>query len=484
MKKAVFHLSVRAVVLLAASRLWYGCPVQAPAAEPVAAPASSATGGKTPPRFVISDFGAVADGKTVNTKAIQSAIDKCATSGGGVLVVPKGTFLSGAIFLKQGVNLCVEKDGVSRGPPTRRLSADSNALGRRGRAVDFGIRECRRPDATSIFRARGRSMDRVKSGYRAIRGGRLAEGRSEATAACADRPPAARRGRPRLIGIQNCKHVHVAGLNLHNQAVWCLFILYSEDVVAENLRITAEHNIPSSDGIDIDSCKRVRINNVYIDVNDDCISIKSGKDADGLRVNRPAEDIVVENSHFAYGHGRRGHGQRDLRAASAMSRSRNCVCRFRQLGAHPLQDAAQPRRRGGEHHLSRHQTARDHGRPSNSTWNGGWCGPSRRPPRCCRSCAMSKSSTYPGDVNSVGIIHGLKDSPIRTSNLTIAGSRRNGVSAWNTAQRGPLGAGTEGECRRTNHENGCAIVLWRCATRPVVGFFSKPHEFRNCEAKP
>jgi polygalacturonase len=65
-------------------------------------------------RYLITDFGAVADGKTVNTKSIQAAIDKCASSGGGVLVVPKGTFLSGAIFLKQGVNLLVEKDGVSK----------------------------------------------------------------------------------------------------------------------------------------------------------------------------------------------------------------------------------------------------------------------------------------------------------------------------------------------------------------------------------
>src|ERR1035438_10084675 len=73
------------------------------------------TGGQAQKRFVVSDFGAVADGKTVNTKAIQAAIDKCAASGGGVVVIPKGTFLSGAIFLKQGANLLLEKDGVLKG---------------------------------------------------------------------------------------------------------------------------------------------------------------------------------------------------------------------------------------------------------------------------------------------------------------------------------------------------------------------------------
>src|SRR5450759_5408601 len=85
------------------------------AAFALAISAVSQTGGKTPTRFVISDFGAVADGKTVNTKPIQAAIDKCAASGGGVVVVPRGAFLSGAIFLKQGVNLSVEKDGVLKG---------------------------------------------------------------------------------------------------------------------------------------------------------------------------------------------------------------------------------------------------------------------------------------------------------------------------------------------------------------------------------
>ena len=66
-------------------------------------------------RYVVTDYGAVADGSTVNTKSIQAAIDKCASSGGGIVVIPKGVFLSGAIFLKQGVNLLVEKDGVLKG---------------------------------------------------------------------------------------------------------------------------------------------------------------------------------------------------------------------------------------------------------------------------------------------------------------------------------------------------------------------------------
>ena len=249
------------------------------------------TGGKAPKRFVISDYRALADGSTVNTKAIQSAIDKCAASGGGVVVVPKGTFLSGAIFLKQGVNLLVEKDGVLK----RTTNIDDYPL------INTRWEGTEEPWTSSFVNAEGMT-DLEISGEGTIDGsgeewlqnsgqGRGQAGRGAAGASGATRPPGPpqqRRGRPRLVGIQNSKRVHVAGLNLHNQAVWCLFILYSEDVLAENLHITAEHNIPSSDGIDIYSSKRVRVNNVYIDVNDDCISIKSGKDADGLRVNRPA----------------------------------------------------------------------------------------------------------------------------------------------------------------------------------------------------
>jgi polygalacturonase len=106
-----------------------------------------------------------------------------------------------------------------------------------------------------------------------------------------------------LICFQNCKRVRITRLRLKQEAIWCLHILYSEDVVVDGIDIRADHNIPSSDGIDIDSSKKVRVRNVDIDVNDDCITIKSGKDEDGLRVNRPSEDIIVENSRMHYGHG-------------------------------------------------------------------------------------------------------------------------------------------------------------------------------------
>lgn len=249
-------------------------------------------------KYLVTDFGAKGDSLTVNTKAIQDCIDQCTANGGGTVVVPKGVFISGAIFLKKNVSLLVEKGARLKGSvepadypqiPTRwegeervwtsalinAIDLDGISLSGEGTVDGSGdtwtARGARRPSADST------AARPVNSGTRL--------------------------GRPRLIAIQNCRHIKVSDLHLHNEASWGLFVLYSTDVAIANLNITADHNIPSSDGMDIDSSNQIHISGSYIDVNDDCISIKSGKDEDGLRVNRPAEDILIEKCHFAYGHG-------------------------------------------------------------------------------------------------------------------------------------------------------------------------------------
>ena len=106
-----------------------------------------------------------------------------------------------------------------------------------------------------------------------------------------------------MIVIQNCKQVRVSGLSLKNEASWGLVFIYCEDVVVEGVTVRVTEYVPSSDGMDVDSCRRVRITRCDIQAHDDCISIKSGRDEAGLRANRPSEDIVVENTRFGYGQG-------------------------------------------------------------------------------------------------------------------------------------------------------------------------------------
>jgi polygalacturonase len=369
-------------------------------------------------RCLVTESGAIGDGKTLNTKAIQAAIDACAArKGGGTLVVPKGTFLSGAIFLKQGVNLLVEKDGVLKGSTnpddypqiqsrwegTEELYTASfvNADGVTG--VDIS--------GEGMIDGSGEEWVQLNPYRRpaTLPGG--ADAGTPAMAPAAARPATPRRGRPRLIGIQNSTDVRIAGLNLHNQAVWCLFVLYSQNVEIDGVKITAEHNIPSSDGIDIDSSKHVHINHVFIDDNDDCISIKSGKDADGLRVNRPAEDILIENSHFAYGQGGVAMGSETsggIRNVTVLN------CYFDDGNWAPIRFKSQPSRGGVVENITykdivMHQTREAF--EMNEEWR---MVPPILPPSDPLPVVRNvKIINVSGDAQSVGVIHGLPGAPIQ-----------------------------------------------------------------------
>jgi polygalacturonase len=108
---------------------------------------------------------------------------------------------------------------------------------------------------------------------------------------------------PRSLVFQNCENVHVAGLHLLNEARWGYVFIYCQNVLAENLTAFTDTRIPSSDGMDVDSCQHVHITGCSFDDGDDDISIKSGKDEDGRRVNIPCEDILIEKCHFGRGDG-------------------------------------------------------------------------------------------------------------------------------------------------------------------------------------
>jgi polygalacturonase len=108
---------------------------------------------------------------------------------------------------------------------------------------------------------------------------------------------------PRAIVFQDCTNVRVSGVHLKNQARWGFVFIYCRKVVAENLNVHIDAYIPSSDGIDVCSCQDVRISGCDIACTDDNITIKAGKDADGLRVNRPSENITISDCTFGSGGG-------------------------------------------------------------------------------------------------------------------------------------------------------------------------------------
>jgi len=346
-------------------------------------------------RYVVTDYGAIDDGQTVNTKAIQSAIDKCVADGGGVLVVPKGTFLTGSVFFKQGVDLLLQKEGVLKGTvdPNDYPQVDTRWEGEErvwtAALVNFfNMKDVNLTGPGQINGSGDKWMQRYPRGSRELRV-----------------------GRPRLIAIQDCKGVKISGLSLKNQACWGLFILYSENVVVGNLIIRAEHNIISSDGIDVDSSKNVLITGCDIDVNDDCIAIKSGKDEDGRRVNRPAEDIVVEKCRFRYGHGGVSMGS-EMSGGIRNVEIRNCIMDSDNWA--PIRFKSQPSRGGVVENITYRDIVLQDTRKAfefNMEWR---MRPPIKPPSDPLPVVRNvKIINVSGTTASVGDMHGMKDSPIR-----------------------------------------------------------------------
>lgn len=266
----------------------------------LAVPARADSGPSRPKIYLITDYGAVARSDVSNTVAIQTAIDRCAADGGGTLRVPAGIFTTGALFFKPGVALVLDEGATLKG----------------------SVEEKDYPQVATRWEGKERAwisalINFIDVDHALVTGAGTIDGSGDVWTARDPRrrPPEIKQGalpakdlvthhpHPRLIAFQNCHGVTIENIRVKDQASWGVFFLYCEAVTARNLQIRAQHDIPSSDGIDIDSCRGVHVTNCDIDVNDDDISIKSGKDEEGRRINRPSEDIIIEKTRFGYGHG-------------------------------------------------------------------------------------------------------------------------------------------------------------------------------------
>jgi polygalacturonase len=205
--------------------------------------------------------------------------------------------------------------------------------------------------------------------------------------------------------------VRVSGLHFKNEACWCVVFIYTQDAVAENLTVRAEHTIAMSDGMDIDSCRNVHVTGCDIDCNDDCISLKSGKDEDGLRVNRPCEDIVIEKTRFAYGHGGAAMGS-ETSGGIRNVEVNDCVAEAGNFA--PIRFKSQPSRGGVVENITYRNLQLNNTRQAfefNLEWR--MVAPVAPPAKVLPVVRNVKMINISGTVNSAGIIHGLRDSPIQ-----------------------------------------------------------------------
>lgn len=234
--------------------------------------------------FNVKDFGAKGDGTAKDTEAIQAASDAAYANGGGVVVIPAGDYLSGALFFRNGVDLEIQEGA------TLISTVDSD---------DFPQIPTRFEGIERKWRSAFLNFDHSRNVRVYGKGSICGRGQEWRTNKNKD----GHWGRPRMICFTDCPGGSISGLTMRDHASWCLHVLYTDGFTIDNLHISVSSYVPSSDGVDIDSSSNIDMHDVYTYVTDDCLSIKSGKNEDGRRVARPSMNIHVWNCNFDGGHG-------------------------------------------------------------------------------------------------------------------------------------------------------------------------------------
>ncbi len=225
----------------------------------------------------IRDFGAVGDGTTKDTVAIQQAIDRCRVLGGGEVLFPPGRYFTGAIALRSNVLLRLDKDAVVLGTPD---------------FADYPVMQVRWEGKwiaghTALFYA----LDAVNTGI-------VGPGAIIGNDALGGRPNAQNPLRhPALIEPIGCSIIRFEDFSTSYHLMWSLHPTYCDNVTIKNLTIRSTGG--NGDGIDVDSCKHVLIDGCDISTGDDCISLKSGRGMEGYSLLRTTEDVHITNCTFA-----------------------------------------------------------------------------------------------------------------------------------------------------------------------------------------
>lgn len=254
---------------------WMGAGVAELHAEAMHAASSPATPqSDSGVRLNVRDFGAAGDGGTKDTQALQLALDRCSVLGGGRVLVPAGKYLTGALALHSNTVLEIDKEASLLGSPD---------------LDDYPIAEVRW-EGRWIKGYIG-LISAMDAGNIAIRGGGRIVG-SNAIRGRVDRSTGMRH--PALIEFVSCRNVRVEGCATSQNDMWSIHPVYCENVALRNLSVES-----GADGIDVDSCRRVIIDGCTFSTADDCISLKSGRGAEGNTIGRPTEDVRISNCTFA-----------------------------------------------------------------------------------------------------------------------------------------------------------------------------------------
>jgi polygalacturonase len=282
-------------------------------------------------------FGAVPDGITLNTSAINAAIEECSRKGGGVVLVAQGLWLTGPIVLRSNVNLHLDRAAQLQFSPDR----DQYPI-IAGNFEGHPAARCQSPlsgtdlenvaiTGTGIIDGNGDAWRWVAKDSQTERewkaklasGGVLSEdgktwfpsaqslkGRQTKDAGIlkpgmtlADFQDIKDFLRPNLVVLNNCKRVLLDGPSFQNSAAWCLHTLLCEELTLHDVHVRNPSWAVNGDGIDVESCRNVLVENSTFDAGDDAICVKSGRDEDGRKRGRPTENMIVRDDIVYRAHG-------------------------------------------------------------------------------------------------------------------------------------------------------------------------------------
>lgn len=296
----------------------------------------------TPAIFNALDHGIVPDGTTKNTAAIAGVIAKIKAAGGGTLYFPPGRYLTGSVHLESNLTLHLEGGAtlLYSGDPSDSPLVESRWEGTTAWTYGPLIYANRKENITITGRGtidgqghhwwwraadktpRRDAAEAARPAWRAlydrIQGGDGAKVTRE------DFVEAANFIRPSLVVPFECKNILIEGVTITHSPMWLLHTIYSENITVRGVSFVSRG--PNGDGYDIDSCRNVRISDCFFDTGDDCIVIKSGRDADGRRVGRPTELVTITNCVMYEGHGavvigsEMSGGIRDITASNIVTR--------------------------------------------------------------------------------------------------------------------------------------------------------------------
>lgn len=268
--------------------------------------------------FVITDFGVTNDSTVIQTQKIQAAIDEAHQTGGGVIIIPKGTFLSGSLFFKPGTHLYLEEGATLKG------SDDIS---------NFPIVKTRMEGQTLDYFAALVNADHVDgfsiSGKGTIDGNGLRYWKSfwlrrRVNPKCTNMDEL----RPRLVYVSNSKDVQLSDVRLMNSPFWTTHFYKCSNLKLINLHITSPTvpiKAPSTDAIDLDVCSNVLVKGCYMAVNDDAIALKGGKGplADKDENNGENKNIVIEDCTYGFCHSALTCGSESIHSSNIIFRRCN-----------------------------------------------------------------------------------------------------------------------------------------------------------------